>query len=186
LIYILSYSQLFLLGGSWLDLVNLHKQIWWYQTHLTASHAYQSAAWQWPLLIRPVWFYVNYLSSATANIYNLGNPAVFWGGLVALGFLINKTYKRYKFNNLFLIVSYLVLFFPFVFSPRIMFLHHYLPALALLCLILARIVSGLQGKYTTFIMIITIITFIFFYPLNTAIPIPNNLLKYWFWLPTWR
>jgi dolichyl-phosphate-mannose--protein O-mannosyl transferase len=30
------------------------------------------------------------------------------------------------------------------------------------------------------------LSFFFFYPLWTGIPIANNLLKYWFWLPTWK
>ena len=176
IIYFLSYSQLFLLGGSLKDFIDLHKQTFYYQTHLTATHTYQSAAWQWPLLIRPVWFYVNYLQDSIANIYNLGNPAIFWGGLVAVFF----------HRNLFLLTSYFFLFFPFILSPRIMFLHHYLPALPFLCLILAQRLNTFSKKTITIIMIITVIIFIFFFPLNTAIPLPNNLLKFWFWLPTWR
>jgi len=123
-----------------------------------------------------VWFYVDYAKTAVANIYNLGNPAIFWGGLISLLFC----------RNLFLLASYLLLFFPLVFSPRIMFLHHYLPALAILCLILANVVSRLPKKYITFIIVITVITFIFFYPINSAVPLPSNLVKYWFWLPGWR
>ncbi|MCX6816984.1 MAG: glycosyltransferase family 39 protein [Candidatus Beckwithbacteria bacterium] len=176
IIYFLSYSQLFLRGGSLTSFFDLHKQIIWYQTHLTATHSYQSSAWQWPFLIRPVWFYVEYFKNSVANIYNLGNPLVFWGGLISLIFC----------SNLFLLICYFFLFFPFVFSPRIMFLHHYLPALPFLCLILAQVVNALPAKIIKFIIFITIITFIFFYPLNTAIPLPVNLLKYWFWLPTWR
>ena len=176
LIYLLSYSQFFLLGGNWQAFIDLHKQIFYYQTHLTATHTYQSAAWQWPLLIRPVWFYVEYVKNSVANIYNLGNPAVFWGGLVALIFS----------RNWYLLISYFSLFFPFIFSPRIMFLHHYLPALTFLCLILAQRLNTFSKKTITIIMIITVIIFIFFFPLNTAIPLPNNLLKFWFWLPTWR
>jgi len=176
IIYFLSYSQLFLQGGSLTDFYNLHKQIYWYQSHLTATHTYQSAAWQWPLLIRPVWFYVNYFKDSIANIYNLGNPVVFWGGLVALIFS----------RNLYLLISYFALFSPFIFSPRIMFLHHYLPALAILCVILAQRLTTFSKKTITIIMLMMVIIFIFFFPINTAIPLPNNLLKFWFWLPTWR
>ena len=47
LIYFLSYSPMFLQGKTWTDFVNLHKQIYYYQTHLTATHGYQSVMWQW-------------------------------------------------------------------------------------------------------------------------------------------
>ncbi|MDZ7586156.1 MAG: glycosyltransferase family 39 protein [Patescibacteria group bacterium] len=185
LIYFLSYSQLFLQGGSLTDFYNLHKQIYWYQTHLTATHSYQSTAWQWPLLIRPVWFYVNYLKDSIANIYNLGNPAIFWGGLIALaqGPFLKRSFKAGPYW--YLLISYFALFSPFIFSPRIMFLHHYLPALPFLCLILAKAIFP-SKKLSAIYLGVIIILFLFFYPLNTAIPINKDFLKFWFWLPTWR
>jgi dolichyl-phosphate-mannose--protein O-mannosyl transferase len=175
-IYFLMFLPFFTSGHTLTQWWELQRQMYYYHSHLKATHAYQSMAWQWPLLLRPVWFYVDYAKTAVANIYNLGNPAIFWGGLISLLFC----------RNLFLLASYLLLFFPLVFSPRIMFLHHYLPALAILCLILANVVSRLPKKYITFIIVITVITFIFFYPINSAVPLPSNLVKYWFWLPGWR
>jgi len=174
LIYLFSYLQMFLLGGSFQGFINLHQQIYWYQTSLKATHDYQSTAWQWPLLIRPVWFYVQYYKDSVANIYNLGNPAVFWGGLVALVF--NR--------QLFLLASYLLLFSPLIFSPRILFLHHYLPALAVLAVILSRQIY--QSKYLPYFLILVCFCFIWFFPLNTALAIKTAWLKYWFWLPSWK
>ncbi|MFH1280350.1 MAG: phospholipid carrier-dependent glycosyltransferase [Candidatus Beckwithbacteria bacterium] len=179
-IYLLSYSQYFLLGYSLKDFFNLHQQIYWYQTGLSATHVYQSVAWQWPLLIRPVWFHVQYFSNKIANIYNLGNPIIFWGGLGALGF---GTFK--KGDSFYILTSYLLLFLPFIFSPRILFLHHYLPALPFLCLILAKTIYKNKLLTISFLFIV-FLSFLFFYPLNTATPIPSNFLKFWFWLPTWK
>ncbi|MEA3355460.1 MAG: dolichyl-phosphate-mannose--protein mannosyltransferase, partial [Patescibacteria group bacterium] len=177
-IYFLSYSQYFFLRYSLKDFFALHQQIYLYQTGLTATHSYQSFAWQWPLLIKPVWFYVQYNADKISNIYNLGNPIIFWGGLLALATSIRSVKP-------FLLISYLFLFIPFIFSPRILFLHHYLPALPPLCLIIAKTLY--QNKKFIFpFLSLTFITFLFFYPLNIAIPIPNNLLKFWFWLPTWK
>ena len=189
-IYLLSYSQMFLQGSTLTDFFNLHKQIYWYQTGLTATHSFQSTAWQWPLLIRPVWFHVKYLSSSIANIYNLGNPLIFWAGLLAFFYALFKKdiFQHIKNSTLikkYLLISYLFLFLPFIFSPRIMFLHHYLPALPFLCLILAAAIYPYRRLTLTFLTL-AFITFIFFYPLNTAIPIPKDILNYWFWLPTWR
>lgn len=177
IIYLLSFGQFWLQGHSLQQFIDLHKQIYYYQTHLTATHAYQSPAWQWPLLIRPVWFYVNYGQNTVANIYNLGNPIIFWLGLVAL-------IQGLSFG--FLILSYLGLWLPFIASPRIMFLHHYLPALAVLTVILGVWLGRFSKKTITVITIIIFITFIFFYPINTAIALPSSWLKYWFWLPSWR
>lgn len=174
-IYFLCFIPFFMAGHTLAQWWELQRQMYYYHSHLNATHQYQSMAWQWPLLIRPVWFYVNYLKDSVANIYNLGNPAVFWGGLVALFFS----------RNFYLLIFYFLLFSPFIFSPRIMFLHHYLPALPFLCLIIAQVLIK-HKKLIVIYFCLTVILFLFFYPLNTALPLPTNLVKYWFWLPTWR
>ncbi|MEK7513828.1 MAG: glycosyltransferase family 39 protein [Patescibacteria group bacterium] len=184
LIYFLSYSPMFLQGKTWTDFVNLHKQIYYYQTHLTATHGYQSAAWQWPLLIRPVWFHVAYLGDKIANIYNLGNPAIFWGGLIAVMYVLIQglSFATAKVRPYwFILISYFSLFLPWLLSPRILFLHHYLPALPFLCVLLASVLPKFKPYW-----LVVVACFFFFYPINTAIPLPTTWLKYWFWLPTWK
>jgi len=181
-IYFLSYTQFFLQGHTLKQFYQLHQQIYWYQANLTATHAYQSAAWQWPLLIRPVWFHVDYFKTTIANIYNLGNPAIFWVGLIALIYTLTQKLTQ---KTRYLLACYFILFLPWIFSPRILFLHHYLPALPFLCLIIAQVIHP-RKSLTLFYLTLITITFLFFYPLNTAIPLPQNFLKYWFWLPTWR
>ncbi len=182
-IYILSYSQAFILDMSLKDFYNLHQQIYWYQTGLTATHPCQSPAWQWPLLIKPVWFYVNYLKDQVANIYNLGNPVVFWGGLISFFYLLLKSLKTSAIK--FTLISYLALFTPFIFSPRIMFLHHYLPSLSILTIITAQAIHKNKSLTLKFLILVTIL-FLFFYPLSTAIPLPSSITKYWFFLPSWK
>jgi len=181
-IYFLSYSQFFLQGHTFKQFTDLHQQIYWYQTNLIATHDYQSSAWQWPFLIRPVWFHVEYLKNSIANIYNLGNPAIFWGGLIAVFYTLTQ---KLNSKTRFILTCYFLLFFPLVFSPRIMFLHHYLPALPFLCLITAQAIYQ-RRKLTLSYLLLAITFFLFFYPLNTAIPLPQDLVKFWFWLPTWR
>ena len=174
-IYFLTFIPFFVTGHTLAQWWELQRQMYYYHSHLNATHQYQSMAWQWPLLIRPVWFYVEYFKNSVANIYNLGNPAVFWGGLAAVFFS----------RNFYLLIFYFLLFSPFIFSPRIMFLHHYLPALPFLCLIIAQVIYK-HKLLATYYLLLVILLFFFFYPLNTAIPLPANLVKYWFWLPTWK
>lgn len=180
-IYFLSYSQYFFLGYSLKDFYNLHQQIYWYQIGLSATHDYQSAAWQWPLLLKPVWFHVQYSANKIANIYNLGNPVIFFGGLIALIYTLINSFK----SNIYIIASYFFLFLPWLFSPRILFLHHYLPALPFLCLILGKTLYQ-NKKLIIPLLSLSAFIFLFFYPLNTAIPIPKNLINFWFWFPSWR
>lgn len=62
----------------------LHRQIWWYQTNLTATHGYQSRPFQWFFNLKPVWFHVEYQKNYLINIYSQGNTMLFWLGDLAI------------------------------------------------------------------------------------------------------
>lgn len=75
----------------------LHRQIWWYQTNLDATHSYQSRPLQWFLDTRPVWFHIERADDDhVANIYSFGNPLLFWTGDFLIGitliFLLKNTF----------------------------------------------------------------------------------------------
>jgi dolichyl-phosphate-mannose--protein O-mannosyl transferase len=161
LIYPAGYWLMFAQGKDLAHFKELHNQIWWYQTHLEATHSYQSRPWQWFLNLRPVWFYVSYTDSThTANIYALGNPVlhivgpllVIFTAILALSdrvmAILNQTKKKltstfesYLVGStqplLFILVSYALMWMPWFFSPRIMFYYHYTPAVPFLCMIVA-------------------------------------------------
>ena len=92
LVYFLSYSQWWWQGHTLEKFYELHQQIWWYQTGLKATHGYQSQAYTWPFLYRPVWFYVKYEDVVKngvkelyiGNIYTMGHPFIWWVGLIAI------------------------------------------------------------------------------------------------------
>ena len=182
-IYFMSFTQFFFQGHSLTDFWHLHQQIWWYQTGLKATHSYQSTALTWPLLVRPVWFYVKYFPDKIANIYNLGNPTIFWGGVVATVYTFFK--RRFTQPIVFLLLSYGLFFLPLALSPRILFLHHYLPALPFLVIILGYTLNQFK-KFRPWFLLLAAAAFFFFYPINTAIPLPSTWLKYWFWLKSWK
>ena len=83
-LYVLSYSQYFILGGSWKNFLELQNQMWWYNTSLKATHTYQSSWWTWPVMLRPVWYFVDYAGDKIANIYGMGNPILWWLGIPAI------------------------------------------------------------------------------------------------------
>jgi dolichyl-phosphate-mannose--protein O-mannosyl transferase len=199
-IYVLSYLQFWLQGHTIGQFYELHQQIWWYQTHLEATHAYQSKAWEWPLSIRPVWYWVHYYDNGTiANIYNLGNPVVFWLGLVTMVGLLGDVaigWKKIK-DQVFAIpmvvlIAYMWTWMPWLLSPRIMFSYHYTPAVPFLCIALGmQLTEWLQGpkvyKILGFSLLGLIgIAFIWLSPMWLGIPLPESWWPYLFWLPTWK
>lgn len=191
LIYLLSYGQFWLQGHTWDQFVMLHKQIWWYQTNLTATHTYQSSALSWPILARPVWFFVDYQPGSIANIYAMGNPLVWWGGLISLPFVIWQMLKRRYWQLGLVIFAYFAFFLPWALSPRIMFIYHYLPSIPFLCLFLGWALNWGWRKKKLFpivaaYLLLVLILFFFFYPHWTGLHVPKWLDNLYYWFPSWK
>ena len=188
-IYLTTYVPFFASGHNFKQFWQLHQQIYWYHTRLEATHPYQSPAWSWPLNLRPVWYYVDYQDTTVANIYALGNPLIFWSGLLAVIFAILEIRSIRSIRNspiVILLVSYFSLFLPWVFSPRIMFIYHYLPATPFMIILLAWTLTQLNRRITIAYCLLAIALFFFFFPLWTAIPIPQTWVSLFFWLPSWK
>lgn len=201
LLYFGSYTQMFLQGKSLDHFVNLHKQIWRYQTTLDATHPYQSRPLEWFFDTKPVWYYVEYVDqSSRADIYAFGNPVLQWTGVIAVVFfvtflaavfwknLVNKKSIRTQLNSIiaspeFLILTaYAFVWTPWFFSPRIMFYYHYTPAVPFLSILIAIFFWRLWSTkvFYTQIIVITLAVligavFIIWYPHWTGIAVPYFL-----------
>lgn len=201
LIYISSYLLMFTQGKGFDHFVELHKQIWWYQTNLEATHPYQSRPWQWFLNLRPVWYAVDYASDTTiANIYAFGNPILFYVGGFAVVFsifyILNKLARQGKDKQkikpehkvlAILVIWYLIVWLPWVLSPRIMFFYHYTPAVPFLAIIAGYWLDRLPGKGAVLITAIIGLFFVLWYPHLTSIEVPTSLANnLYFLLPSWK
>ena len=213
-IYLFSYAPFFTSGHSWTKFIELQKQMWGYHTGLKATHNRQSKAYTWPLMLRPVWFWVKYDKNKIANIYNLGNPVIWWGGLLILPYAAWEVIRQFRRSTVrgvtachlgggtrlgFVIFCYFSFWLPWIFSPRIMFLHHYMPAIPFLCIIIGWFLNRIQNSefriqnwkikekllVTSYLLLATIV-FFFFYPIYTGLLIPKDLIKYFFWLSSWK
>lgn len=191
IVYLSAYLPFFIQGRELSDFWDLQKQMYWYHTNLEATHPYQSLWYTWPILIRPVWYFVSSQGGLVANIYALGNPLFFWFGLFALLAVGLKTIKVHPFPRIFTLFLYFIFFTPWVLSPRVMFLYHYLPSLPFLAIItgffLNEISSTKWGKIFTFSFVgFCALIFLYFYPHWAAVHVPRWLSESYFWLPTWR
>lgn len=194
IVYLWSFGQFWLQErpDNWDTFVNLHKQIWWYQTNLDATHPYQSKPWQWITNLKPVWFYVNWQEKTTANIYALANPAIAWLGLLAMG--VNLVWKRWQkqMGVVFVVICYLSVWVPWVASPRIMFFYHYAPAIPFLATALGWVVvriwdKGGWSRVVARIIVATVVAnFVYFYPHWTGLPIPKEWVEQYYWFESWR
>lgn len=186
IVYIASYSVMFATGHTWQQFVEVQKQMWWYHTNLDAEHPYTSPAWSWPLLLRPIYLYDGQVvDSLVARIYAIGNPIVLWSGLAAIILSAIISFKEKNKKLGFVVFSYLVLFIPWLASPRIMFLYHYLPSIPFLAIALGFILRR-YPKLVFIFLILSFISFIYFYPHWTGLRIPLWLDESYYWFPSWR
>lgn len=183
-VYVLTFTPFILMGHSWVEWWELHRQMWYYHTHLVATHGYQSTPLQWIFDVRPVWYHVKYLPTSISNIYAIANPAILWLGLVAIIMQLKKmlTYKYFLF-----ILIYVVFTFPWIFSPRIMFFYHYMPSSSFLTVILASWLVDYQKKYIILILTLTIISLVIISPMLYAIPMSQHFWDMFFSIvPSWK
>jgi dolichyl-phosphate-mannose-protein mannosyltransferase len=190
LFYVGSYLHFFMMDFSWDQWVELQRQMWAYHSNLKASHGYSSSPWRWILNIAPVWMFVDYINETTiARIYNLGNPIILWSGLFVSGAwsyrMISKSFRT--FENFFPLICYMMFWLPWLFSPRIQFFYHYLPAIPWLCMLLAKELDS-KPKLRNAILALSVLWFIIFYPHLSGFPVAKEgiLNSIYFALPGWR
>jgi len=183
-IYILTFAPFILAGHTWVQWWELHRQMWYYHTHLVATHGYQSTPLQWLFDVRPVWYYVKYSDQYIENIYVIGNPLILWLGLVGL---VIQLKKILNFKYSFFLVLYLIFSLPWVFSPRIMFFYHYLASATFLCVILAYWLVSFCKKSALFLLLLCFFSWILISPLLYGFPMPPQYWHFFFQIfPNWR
>ncbi len=167
-IYVLSYGQMFALGYGWAHFVQLQDQILNYQLNLDATHTYASKAYEWPLGLKPVHLYHD--AQTGSNYWNKPFYPSWYlclGALVALlvflGMDLGRTLKKRRLSRaecfiafacaheavLFCLTAYFALWVPWIFSPRIMYFHHYLPAVPFLVILAGRVLAVLLERPIT-------------------------------------
>lgn len=199
LIYIASYLPIAKAEGytTWQEFL---KHIWdnqvfmlTYHQGVTATHPYSSRWYQWIFDIRPILYYMdNSVTGFTTRFASFNNPVVSWGGLLALIVTVVQTVRRRCGKGLFIVISFLAQFLPWVFIGRIVFAYHYFPSILFLCFALAYVMndlieSGRRWKGAVYGLTGTAVgLYALFYPSLVGIQVPLWFAKYFLrWLPSW-
>lgn len=186
LVYVASYTIMFLTGHTWDQFLEVQRQMWWYHTNLVAEHPYTSPAWTWPFLVRPLYLYNGpELNQTVSRIYAFGNPFVFWFGLFSIVLSFSFIVKERIRKLAFVIFAYLIFFVPWFVSPRIMFLYHYLPSIPFLAIATGFVLRKFPKMFPLFI-IPAVAMFVYFYPHWTGLVIPEWLDRSYYWFSSWR
>ena len=197
LVYLASYlpylwrDPSFGLGDWWQCQVSMYQ----YHSQLVATHAFESRWYTWPLMLRPVWYYMGsgLPQGAYASIAVLGNPVVWWGGLAALlavgrRILCGKGSRRGAFVG----VLFLAQLLPWVLVTRCTFLYHYFPALGFTLLALLLWLARLERRRPALahglaigMVALAAVLFVWFYPVLAGVPVSEGWARSLLWVPSW-
>lgn len=163
------------------------------KTVLGSTHSFDSPWYEWPVNVRPIWYYTGSVGDKVEVINSFGNPIVWWTGLIALFYCAYDAYKTKDKTSLFLVISYFAQLIPWVFVTRLTFIYHYFPCVPFIVLMTAYAALKLQAKCkgTKWVLlgitVLAILLFVIFYPVLAGYPVDNEIVKeYLRFLPTWH
>lgn len=195
-IYLLSYipfrsRQTGLFAKMW-DNQNLMLN---YHSTLTATHPYSSHWYEWPAMIRPIFYYSGIIGdSLRQGISAFGNPLVWWTGIPAFLYMIYLTVKNKDRTAAMLCISYLVQFLPWSLVSRAAFIYHYFPSVPFVVLMImyAAVQMKKHMQSRRFYIALGLYAagavglFLLFYPVLSGQTVEISFVdKYLRWMDSW-
>lgn len=193
-IYILSYllfPKVDYYDGTLKGIIDINKMMYDYHANLDATHPFTSKWYEWPIMKKPIWFYSSGdFGGSRMTITSIGNPLIWWFGIVAFIHLVISSIRKNK-DSIFLLTFILASYIPYVFIGRIMFMYHFYITLPFVMLAIVSFIKWITEKYKTdkvyyFYILFVIIMFIIFYPIVSGIMIENDYIEALKWLSSWN
>jgi dolichyl-phosphate-mannose-protein mannosyltransferase len=160
-------------------------------------HPYLSHAWQWILLWRPVLYYAKYGENVRRVIYANGNPAIFWGSLVAVPWAAFAWRRRRDWRAGFVLVAIASLYLPWFFVSRPQFLFYATPMTPFLVVADVYLLKALSEAHVAGsrsrpylpvavgFVVVSVALFFWFWPALTGGPLSGDAWQLRAWFPTW-
>ncbi|WP_294311155.1 phospholipid carrier-dependent glycosyltransferase [uncultured Sphingomonas sp.] len=161
------------------------------QTQILPPHHYQSTWWSWPVIGRPIWYFYEMAEGAQRGIFLLGNPAVMWGGLVAVAACALGWLRTREVQLGVAAALWIGGFAVWAIIPKSLgfYYYYFLPAIWLsvaLAVAIDRWRTWLRDWDEAYLVAVTCL-FVYFYPILTAGALagPRSFLR-WTWFVDWR
>ncbi|MDQ4148811.1 MAG: phospholipid carrier-dependent glycosyltransferase [Actinomycetota bacterium] len=177
--------------GAALSFADLHERMTEYHFTLDAKHSYQSKAWTWPLVLRPVSYYFTHErqpNDEASEIIAIGNIAVWYGALLAAAWLLVTGRRRWEPQRV-VVAAWAAQYLPWLLVSRPLFFFYMTPVVPFMMIGLAAALSAWRRNGRVAHRVVTLYLvlgvggmLLLFYPVLTAIPIPYerwlNLMWY--------
>ena len=188
-----SFGEMF--SGEYVEkVVDLQKQILDYHAGLGGdTHYFRSPWYQWPVIWWPMWYYsgADYVAGdMVSSISCMGNPAVWWTGLLALVLIL--VYSAWKRRTpkawLLVLIGFASQFLPWVLVPRSTFIYHYFASVPFIILCTALCLQRLEKRnaqafkwVSAGLLAAALVLFAAFYPLESGMTVPRAYAQFLRW-----
>ena len=164
-----------------------------YHSQLDAEHAFSSEWYQWPTMVRPIWFYSGVISDTLKEgISSFGNPLVWWMGIPAFFAILYFAAIRKNRNAAYLTVGYLSQYLPWIFVGRITFIYHYFPSVPFVTLMVVYCMKKIvewKPKWKPYMFVyagLAVALFVMFYPVLSGVAVnPHYVDTFLRWFDSW-
>lgn len=174
--------------------VEAQKTMYNYHQNAALPHPYFSKWWQWPVMYRPVLYYIRIVSDTVREgISAFGNPMVWWGSIPAFFFMIYRMFAKRDRQAAFLVAAFLSQYLPWLLVRRGTFIYHYFPSVPFITLMLGYSLYLIcknhpSGKKWVFVYAgLAVGMFVMFYPVLSGMPVSLDYADHWLkWFSSWE
>ncbi|CAN5802211.1 phospholipid carrier-dependent glycosyltransferase [soil metagenome] len=176
-------------AGLTLNFADLHDRVADYHLQLTATHPYQSKAWTWPLVLRPVAYFYEGASGRSSEIIGMANVATWYAALLALIWLVARSIRSWRPETVVL-AAFAAQYVPWLVVSRPLFFFYMTPSVPFLMIGLAAGLNALRRKgrggrrlVLVFLVVGVGVMTVIFFPILTAIELDYDLWQKLMWIP---
>ena len=174
--------------------IELQKSMLGYHAGLGGdTHFFRSPWYQWPVIAWPMWYYSGNSfqpAGVISSISCMGNPAVWWTGLLALIFVaIRLSWQRKgRRNDMLVVIGFASQFLPWVLVPRSTFIYHYFASVPFIIICTAFLLDAVRERWpkryriaAVALCAVALLLFVAFYPLESGLPVARAYARWLRW-----
>lgn len=190
------------------SLWHYHDTAYNFHTGLGTDHPYKANAWSWFVMGRPTSFYSQYpvkgeggctADKCAAMVTSVGNPLIWWGGSLAILFLIGVWIAKRDWRAGAILVGFGAGYLPWLFFPtRTIFFFYAIAYEPFMILGITMVLGMVMGKlsdppwrrqqgalFAGIFIVLAVVLSAYFYPIWTSELIPFEYWRDHMWLPSW-
>ncbi|WP_135548926.1 glycosyltransferase family 39 protein [Paenibacillus cymbidii] len=176
------------------QLIQYQKDMYDYHSKLVATHSFGSPWYDWPGMIKPLWFYGGQSTvpaGMTSTIVTMGNPAIWWLSFLAIPLAIIMAMRLKHKGMLVVLVAFFSQYVPWMLVTRLTFIYHFfamVPFLVLSIVFLMKVFvdrKPSRKKWVYAYMALVFVLFVLFYPALSGMTVSKDYVDWLHWEPGW-